>query len=258
MGPLRFVDGALEQAFRCGGDDSILCCGFDLVDVDVVASGVVKGTAHYAELEDVALCAVRGAADAPPEASFEAEGCVVDGALRKWNETFAHGEQRCACYGGRVYCRRDGCFHAGTWHARGSSRPIGNSCSRCSCEDDWKCERQACWIPAPTSFPSGSVRLQANEQKFLRGLGGRFAEGARVEIEVRGYANADEGKRAMALSRERANAVARELVRGGVPRSWIVVRALGAADDPKLPRHARVELYLRDHELPRLDPPRPP
>lgn len=118
MGPLHFVDRERNDAFRCGGDESIVCCGFELPDVDVIASGIVDGDAHYAELKDVTLCAVRSASDALPIASFEANGCVVDGTLRKSNEVFAHGDQRCACYGDRIYCRRDGCFHAGWWYER--------------------------------------------------------------------------------------------------------------------------------------------
>ncbi len=257
MGSLRFVDRRRAKAFRCGGDDSILCCGFELPEVDVIASGIVYGDANYAELEDVALCAVREADDVLPNASFETEGCVVDGTLRQWNETFAYGDRRCACYGDRIYCRRDGCFHAGWWYERGMPRPLGRSCSRCVCDGEWKCERYACGFPMSSSFPTGSVQLDPREQIFVRDVGEALAERAPVDIELRGYGTAEEGKRALLLSRQRAEVVARELVRAGVPRSWITIRAMGAvADDPR--RYGRVEVQMRDHELPRIDPPRPP
>lgn len=84
-----------------------------------------------------------------------------------------------------------------------------------------------------------------------------MAQGSRLDIELRGYGKYEEGKRVLVLSERRAEALARELVRGGVPRSWMTLRAMGVAhDNPSAPPH--VQIYIRDHELPRIDPPRPP
>ena len=93
---------------------------------------------------------------------------------------------------------------------------------------------------------------------MYRSLAAKLASGPRLDIEVRGYGSAAEGKRARLLSRQRADSVARELVRGGLPRSWITIHAVGAPADADDPRHPRVELHMRVHELPGPDPPRPP
>lgn len=104
--------------------------------------------------------------------------------------------------------------------------------------------------PPPTTFTvyfdDNSSRLDPGGREILRFAANSFKAGAPGGIQVTGYADPAGSERYnQRLSLRRANVVAAELARGGVPRSTIVVSGAGETSSGPTPgRERRVEIVF--------------
>lgn len=226
---LRLADRRIPSAFRCGGDDSITCCGFEVPEGEVIAAGRLRVEPLGAVLDEVVLCDPNPE-PVPPVASFAAGSCTVQGVEHAAGAPFLHERRTCVCNAQRISCRRFGsCFKAGRWYLYGA-RIQRSDCGVCECEGMWRCPSAPCWNAGPqVYFAKGSAVVSAKGHENLDGLRGLDLHAGRLEI--RGHATADEGGDAMRLSQRRAQAVFDALVRRGVPATRLFVSAHGTAGE---------------------------
>jgi outer membrane protein OmpA-like peptidoglycan-associated protein len=100
-------------------------------------------------------------------------------------------------------------------------------------------------------FDSGNTDLKLDEKAALDNFARRFCAAKESIIELRGYADgAGSAAQNLALSTERAQAIARFLGDRGVPQERILIIGLGEVDPtghPRDPEHQRVDIRIFEH-----------
>ncbi len=230
---IRLVAAGLPNAFRCRGDESRGCCGFELGEVVIRGRLAVQATDTrvYLALHEPHLC--------DPTAELETQ--VQCEGRSDASEAFPMGAAVCGCAKGRAYCQTDSrrsCFLGGVWFGDGTTLPRLNLCQNWRCrQGTWEVNARDCgqpisrkiddrWEALTLTFPRLSTKLSPQAGKVLDEVVSYLKEQTTRRAEVRVHFDYREQADKEKMARARAKVLEGALRERSAPAARVTVKVL--------------------------------